>query len=172
VIDEFEELEINSVEVLDRSIKKIESMIRNSYEYRKYISYILDEKEFANPLFDDYDLENVTQELHHIISLYDLVKLAAYDLIVKQEKSDLLSFDIAKEVINLHLDDLIPVCILPKNVHELVHSSQYTIAKEEVHLGKYKIFLKKYKEDFDKDVIKIYQDHGAIGLEEFIKEEK
>jgi len=39
MLNEFEDLKITSIETLEPVIKKIESMIRTSKEYRAYIGY-------------------------------------------------------------------------------------------------------------------------------------
>ena len=141
-------------------IKKIESMVRNSKEYRGYLSYIKEHLSSRNcAFFEDIDfVENeLSIEFHHLITLYDLVTIIASKMILDLKEGEyLLTFDIAKKVIEEHLEDNIPGVMLSRTIHEMVHAGLKTISKnsKEVHLGNYKNLIKNYymlltKKDID-----------------------
>lgn len=143
-------LKITSVDELTQNIKKIESMIRNSKEYRGYLSFIKEHLSIRNcAYFEKVDFveNNLDIQFHHLITLYDLVVLVGGNMLLNLGEDEyLLTFDIAKEVIKEHLEDNIPGVMLSKTVHELVHIGQYVIPpnSKEVHLGNYTNFITKY----------------------------
>lgn len=141
-------------------IKKIESMVRNSKEYRGYLSYIKEHLSIRNcAFFEDIDfVENeLSIEFHHLITLYDLVTIIASKMILDLKEGEyLLTFDIAKKVIEEHLEDNIPGVMLSRTIHEMVHAGLKKVSKDskEVHLGNYKNLIKNYymlltKKDID-----------------------
>lgn len=170
-------LKIKSVDDLTSNlIKKIESMVRNSKEYRGYLAYIKEHLEIKNcAFFEDIDfVENeLTLHFHHLITLYDLVIIVGCKMISELKGDEyLLTFDIAKKVIQEHLDDNIPGAMLSKTIHEMVHAGLKTIPKnsKEVHLGNYKNLINKYHfllTQKDIDTIKNFlPDEEASELEE------
>ena len=146
-------LKIASIDDLTGNlIKKIESMVRNSKEYRGYLSFIKEHLSIRNcAFFEDIDFvdKDLSLEFHHLITLYDLVVIIATKMILDLEDGDfLLTFDIAKAVIKEHLEDNIPGVMLSRTIHEMVHAGLKEIPKDskEVHLGNYLNFISNYHE--------------------------
>ena len=162
IIEDFEIDLINNIEDLTYGqISKVESLIRHSRYYKRYIYYIASNS-FNNitsiDFFKDYcdDSEDITTELHHIITLYDLVVIAAAKLISEKDPDEYISiYTIADEVLEMHFKDLIPTVILAKNVHELVHAASYNIFNEniEIHKGRLEKFKEIYKDFIDEDLL-------------------
>lgn len=153
MVDYLDYLKITSPDDLtDNIVKKIESMIRNSKEYRGYLSFIKEYLSIRNCAFFekiDFVDQELSIEFHHLITLYDLVTIVGCKMISElKEKEFLLTFDIAKEIIMEHLNDNIPGVMLSRTIHEMVHKGIYTIPKtsKEVHLGNYETFIRTYYE--------------------------
>lgn len=137
-------------DLTDNVIRKIESMVRNSKEYRGYLAYIKEYISIRNcAFFEDIDFvdSGLSIEFHHLICLYDIVVIVASQMLYELEDGDyLLTFDIAKQVIKEHLEDRIPGVMLSKTIHEMVHKQLKTIKKDskEVHLGDYLGLIRLY----------------------------
>lgn len=137
-------------DLTDNVIKKIESMVRNSKEYRGYLSFIKEHLSIRNCAFFeqiDFVEKKLSIEFHHLITLYNLVTIVGCKMLTELKENEyLLTFDIAKAVIEEHINDNIPGVMLSETVHELVHSGLYQIPSnsKEVHLGNYEKFIRKY----------------------------
>jgi len=83
----------------------------------------------------------------HIIFLQDLVKIVGAKMLLELKPGDfILAFDIAREVILLHFEDLIPGAILTTTIHQALHAGKYTIKQnsKSVNLGNYKELVRRY----------------------------
>lgn len=146
-------LKISSPDDLTHNvIKKIESMVRNSKEYRGFLAYVKECLSIRNcAFFEDIDFvdNELSLEFHHLITLHDLVILVAAKMILALKDDEyLLTFDIAKKVIEEHLNDNVPGVMLSRTIHEMVHAGLKQIPKDskEVHLGNYKTLITNYYE--------------------------
>ena len=151
---------ITSLDDLINSVKRIESLFRNSREYRNYICSVregLQKKQCA--YFTDKDFNEATLELHHVYSLYDIVLLVGTKKLSELDREDFLTvYDVVNGLIQFHMKDFPIVIMLSKTIHELDHSGQYELPKDspELHLGRYESFIKEYKEYLDaKEVEKL-----------------
>ena len=147
--DYFKNYVIYTPDDLQKKMKKIESMIRGSLEYRGYISYIHEEQEIKTcAYFKNWNCDDITEEFHHIITLYNITFAVGCKLLERLEPDEYLTtFDIAKEVILEHFNNNIPGIYLSKTIHEAYHAGLTQLPKNSnsLNLGNYKDFVKKYK---------------------------
>lgn len=146
---------INSVLDLDEDhIKNIGQMIRNSYEYKKFISdkRINEDQNHCNYLkdFDFKDSKKAKLQLHHVIYLRTLVRIATKYLIDNKQRG-VTTFEISNQVIKWHYQNIIPYIFLSTTIHQLYHDGQYTFELKDVR-GNYKEFLEDYSKYFDAEV--------------------
>jgi len=139
-----------------RYIKKIESMVRSSQEYREFVSYIREELQFNHcSLLNTLTSDNVSVELHHHpFNLFDIVETEINKHIVKGDLFN--TFIISANVMNTHYKNYIGLIPLSKTMHELVHSadsSRITLPKKLVigNFGQYYNENNLYMEDSTKE---------------------
>lgn len=109
---------------LEKFIKSIESLIRKSGVYKGYIKYLKQEIGLNRcMIFSELTDEDVTIEMHHsVFTLFDCVSITLIKFL--KENKQISSFDIAKEVLDDHINNLIPVVMVSKMVHEAVHNGR------------------------------------------------
>lgn len=134
-------------------IKSIERMVRTSREYNIYIESI---RNHIAALDHDSILSNITTadvnlEFHHYpISLYDIIDIIiTHDIAINKKVN---SFEIAKEIMDLHYANEIGVVSLTVTNHELAHTGDIFISTKEV-FGDYKKFMEDYKDGLSSDII-------------------
>lgn len=160
---------------LESHIKSIEFLCRHSDEYHLYLKNVYNEFEYiTSPDFLDLSVNSsdVTIEMHHIITLHDLCNIVGTKLLTNADATTKLTdFDVAREVMSLHMQDLIPVCIISKTYHELIHSGQRQLSPDipMLHLGNYQEFIKEYHEYLTQDDYDKYIACG-VPVEELRKE--
>lgn len=163
--ENFNDLLIRTPADLIENAKRIESLIRCSKEYKAYLAYLHEQYEMNScEHFREKNFDRVTLEFHHhILTLYDLVMIVGGKYLVEHLDDEVYVFDIAREVIRVHLKDQVAGIMLSKTIHELYHSGQYEIAKDAsgLNLGNYREFLKEYREYMTPAEIERYQLHGA-----------
>jgi len=167
MLTEFEDVKINTIETLEPVVKKIESMIRTSKEYRAYLHYTKDDlnMRFSQTWKNIDFIENkISMEVHHLIKLYDIVMMVGTDMVLNLSGTEyLMTWDIAKEVINLHLSDMLPVVCLAVTEHEMAHAGLLDITNDNamVHLGNYNSFIYTYQNYLTSDEYDIYKKYGV-----------
>lgn len=132
-------------------IKSVEKMVRFSPEYKLWVNYIVetlgqDKCEFTNEAKSECSVE----VHHHPICLYTVVK-AVIDNYIKQHK-EFCTFDIARDVIELHFQNKIGYVVMISSLHEKYHNGFMQIPIEFVN-GDYKHILTNYeldKEEYDR----------------------
>lgn len=148
----------------DKDIKKyysdIEKRVRQSFEYRRYISYLRENFDMTKcSIYENVsnaDSFNVKIHIHHEpITLFDIV-VTIYNK-RKFFHEDLSVFMVAKEVMYVHYCLIVGLIPLAETVHELVHNQYLFIPTTKV-FGHYRGFIEQYN-DFLPD-----------GLEETLKE--
>ena len=134
----------------DKQIKKIEKIIRSSYEYREYINYLKDEIDMNEcSFFKNLKRDDIRIEIHHApFTLYDITSIVFFYL--QSNKLEATPFDVAEMVMKLHYEGLVGLIPLSLTVHELVHTGDVFIPIDLVH-GNIKEFVKKYKEYMSED---------------------
>jgi hypothetical protein len=133
-------------------IKSIEKTIRISKEYKKYVELL---RTNVSALNLDNILTNITNadtelEFHHYpVTLFDIVDIVCINKFMNKE--NFTSFQIAKEVMSLHYENLIGLVPLTKTNHELAHEGSLFISKKQI-FGDYDSFLEKYDKSVSTDI--------------------
>lgn len=130
----------------DRFVAACELYIRNSLEYKAYISYLKNEVGLNHDAFNSDITDNMAcLEMHHgpIFTLYDYVKIIidySFDkgLFVN-------TFLVAKRVMEEHACNRVQVVMLTKNNHALVHAGKLKVDFRQCH-GSIKDFITIYKD--------------------------
>lgn len=144
--DDYEKLDYPFIEVSeanDKLIKKIEKIVRNSIEYREYINFLKDELDmnFCS-FFQGLDYNNVTIEMHHVITLYDITSIVLNKKLTNE--FNITPFDVAEEVMKLHYENKIALMPLSETIHELYHTGDIFIPIT-YSFGDYESFYNEYK---------------------------
>ena len=132
-------------------IKRIESIVRSSMEYRDYIQYLKDYMDMRQcaffPNINNQGGENkrIKIEIHHEpFTLYDLVSVVL-------DKQIALGYPInelyiAEEVMKLHYDNMVGLVPLSKTIHQIITRSNKIFVPLTMVYGDYKKFLVDYEE--------------------------
>ena len=132
-------------------IKRIESIVRSSMEYRDYIQYLKDYMDMRQcaffPNINNQGGENkrIKIEIHHEpFTLYDLVSVVL-------DKQIALGYPInelyiAEEVMKLHYDNMVGLVPLSKTIHQIITRSNKIFVPLPMVYGDYKKFLVDYEE--------------------------
>lgn len=119
-------------------IKKVESIIRRSMEYKKYTNIILKQELditrcVAIPGIDLNDIKAYgLLEFHHYpLTLFDIVSIELNKLVMEGERY-ISPYLLADTVVRLHYKNLVGLVPLSITVHELVHGGQYFINRKYV----------------------------------------
>lgn len=170
MIEDFSYLQITLLNYKEY-IKYIESLCRKSKEYKAWVAFIYDSNTFVtSPDYSDIvlnDNDDFTSEVHHtVFTLYDIVEAVTIKLL--EDKDYVTSWDVSKEVMNLHLADKICCAILSKSYHEAVHLGlrKIDINTPGLHLGNSEEFVKEYKDYLMEDKISEYEKLSGITYEE------
>lgn len=128
-------------------IKRIEKIIRQSYEYRNYIGILKSELNLTKCTFlpgIDINAVRVGIEFHHYpFTLYDLVAIEIEKDIMEHRKF-IDPFEIADRVMINHYKNLIGLVPLSATVHELVHAGKKFVNKKYVY-GNYLKYIDNYE---------------------------
>lgn len=142
-------------ELSEKRIKKLESMIRSSFEYKNYITYIKEELDITTcALMEGLNVKelSVSLELHHTpFTLYDIVEIITRKLFDDAKVGEKISnFDIAKQVMKEHYMGTIGLVPLSKTMHEAVHNNAVVVPVNKIY-GDFRKFIQKYHEFIDID---------------------
>ena len=154
--------------LVKRFVKSVEKLVRTSKEYNTYIEGLR-----TNVLALNHDsvLGNITTadvdlEFHHYpFSLYDIVEVVMLNNLINNVK--FTSFSIAKEVMEQHNRHIIGLVPLTKTMHELAHSGNIFIKKNQI-FGDYRTFMKDYSQGISVDLLnkvtqmEKYSNEGAV----------
>ena len=131
-------------------VKIIERLVRQSYEYRKYISFLKSELNITQcsflPQIDINEIKGVGVEFHHYpLTLYDIVAIILNHKIAMglTDQVGISPFLIAHEVVECHFNNIVGLVPLSKTVHELAHNGEIFIPLTMV-FGNVREFLNKY----------------------------
>jgi len=124
--------EIISEEALNRIIKNVERLFRQSREYKEYIGIL---KNSINLHYCSF-LKNVSDtdveiEFHHYpFSLYEIIEiLINKHIITKNPFSTLL---LCSELLSLHYDNKIGLVPVSTTIHQLIHSNKLFVNLDQV----------------------------------------
>jgi hypothetical protein len=144
---------------LMKYIKGIESLVRHSLEYKRYIRYLKDTQDLTNCAFfkkiNIKDLEKTGIEFHHYpFNLYEIVYT------VVNEQSNFLcdpvnTFMVCNEVMKLHYENKVGLVPLSKTLHQLAHNGEIFINFDSV-FGDFKIFIEEYEDFINPDLLEAY----------------
>lgn len=155
---DFEDFKFHDVKDASPYIRKIESLWRQSPQYKAYIAAVFDSKPFLSALGLENeniaDEDGMTIELHHCIGLYELTVIS----IEKLSESGMPYFtmwDVLKELEHMHLKDMLPTCLLTKTAHEAYHAGLWKYDKDEpgLNLGDYDSLISEYGKYLGRDSI-------------------
>ena len=129
---------------MNKYIKRIEKMVRSSYEYRDYIKFLKDEIDMNKcAFFPNLSREDVSLEIHHApFTLYDITAIVLNETRINDINAT--TFDVANKVMKLHYEGMVGLIPLSLTVHQLVHNGDVFIPLDYVH-GDIKGFYNKYK---------------------------
>lgn len=140
-------------------VKKVESIVRSSQEYKDFISYL---KENIDMTYCSY-FNNITTKgskkvsihIHHEpFTLYDITLIVYQKW--KDEDKPLSHLAIAEEVMKLHYQGYVGLIPLSATVHDLVHSGKIFIPLQNVY-GKYSKFVEEYGNYIPDDIMDILE---------------
>jgi hypothetical protein len=141
-------------------IKKIERMVRTSYEYKNYIKYLKEEIDMNQcSFFNKLTRDMISIEIHHApLTLFEIVSIV-FGKHLKQSGADGIDiFSIADEVTRIHYEGLVGLIPLSLTVHQLVHRGDIFIPVDKVY-GNFQMFYDTYKKYFSEDQEKLLKSH-------------
>jgi len=136
---------ITNYSLFDKIIKSTERMIRGSREYSLYLSYLNEINVLGNCSYLSLVKTDESVDIechHHPLTLYEITAIKLTQLIMT--KIPISTFLLAREVMNLHLQNMVGLVGLSKTIHELYHSSLFPIDDKRI-FGNYKEFIIQYK---------------------------
>jgi hypothetical protein len=123
-------------------IKNCELLVRRSNEYSSWRNYIIEILGLNTCHITEEHVSEVTVEVHHHIpSLFSVVSGVINRKINSHES--FCSFEIAKDVIQLHFENRIGYTVLIKSMHEKFHNGCLDIPINLIH-GNYDYFIQNY----------------------------
>ena len=163
-IDDYETISmsyIESIDVNDKLIKKIERIVRTSYEYNQYREFLRDELDSCS-FFNNLDYDDVSVELHHVITLYEVTDIVLRTQLT--ENINVIPLDVAEEVMRLHYECILPLAPLSKTIHDLLHEGLVFLPIQ-CSFGDYKEFYNRYKKYFTTDQINMLKNYIKMSNE-------
>ena len=152
---ETEDYDLNNPKHFKLYINDIKNIIRHSFEYQSYMSYLRQYADMNRCTFfknvTNIDTFKIKIEIHHEpLTLFDIImtvfaKRSAF-------REDLSPFMIAKEVMYLHYKLYVGLIPLSETVHELVHN-QYIFVPTYAVFGQYKKFIEMYKQYMEPELL-------------------
>ena len=154
-------------------IKDVESLIRKSKEYSRYIAYLKNEIGLRScALFHNIDDSVAPIEMHHgpIFTLYDIVEIQIAHMFVNGEAIN--SMSVANNVLKDHFDNIIQVTMLCEMAHKGVHSFAKTkdskfFLSADGSFGDFRKFVEKCKDSLTvqhvakiKNYFKLYNEYS------------
>lgn len=130
-----------------KNIKRIESVVRGSLEYREYIKYLVNHMNMDKchflPKVKKQDGRRISVEIHHEpFTLYDITQIVFEKH--EREGRDINHFLIAEEVMKLHYMNQVGLIPLSATVHQLVHDGKIFIPVQDVYGKGFIDFINEY----------------------------
>ena len=147
---------LNSDKDKAKFIKRVESLIRSSMEYRDYISFL---KEYVNMTHCAFfnNIENaqgnhVRIEIHHEpLTLFDIVHAVLNKHM--EEGIPVNDLFIADEVMLLHYKNQVGLIPLSKSVHQIIHHGTDLVIPLNMVYGNYTEFVDEYSDYLDPSIV-------------------
>lgn len=155
-----DDMEYNVVLNTDRDkvkfIKRVESMIRSSMEYRDYINFLKDYVNMKHCAFfnniESSQGSRVRIEIHHEpLTLFDIVQTVLNKYL--EEGIPIDDLFIADEVMALHYKNQVGLIPLSKSVHQIIHHGNDLIIPLNLVYGEYRQFIDEYNDYLDDAII-------------------
>jgi len=126
-------------------IKYVEGTARKSLELKLYLDFLRENTDMqACKILNGVDSESARIELHHYpFTLFDIARIIVDKAIAN--KSDVSSFKIIEEIVEVHYKGLVGLVPLSETVHELVHAGKLTVSLASV-TGNWQEFVRQYAE--------------------------
>lgn len=145
----------------EKYIKDLERIVRNSFEYRRFISYLRENMDMSECAImenvsnkDDY---HIKIEIHHSpFTLYDICTTVLNKRIALGLPTDIEL--VALEVTALHYYLFVGLIPLSETVHQLVHS-QYLFVPVTNVLGNYQAFVDNYHDYIAPELLETYEEN-------------
>lgn len=165
-LDEIPEYDIEDYDLMDEKdrekyIKDLERIVRNSFEYRRFISYLrenMDMNECA--ILENVNNKNdyhVKIEIHHSpFTLYDICTTVLNKRLALGLPTNIEL--VALEVTALHYHLFVGLIPLSETVHQLVHS-QYLFVPVNNVLGNYQAFVDNYHDYIAPELLETYEEN-------------
>ena len=147
---------IESIDEVDnKTINYIERMIRGSYEYKQYISYLRNELDINScSILENIDAKDldVSLEMHHYpFTLFDIVTIVLNKMlsikkasIFNNDVNTIYMFDLMEEVMRIHYQGLVGLVPVSTSAHEMAHSGAISIPFDKVY-GNTQKFVLRYR---------------------------
>lgn len=153
---DYESTYVSSKNISEKVIKKIESIVRGSNEYKDWVAYLKNELDMKKcPILPKLqaDKYGVGIEIHHYpLTLYDITEAIARKMLNQPASLDSDKdapenkesiFKIASAVMEEHYKSNVGVVPLTTTLHEMCHSRMYVLGIDEAS-GNHEEFIKKY----------------------------
>lgn len=146
-----------------RFVKACERMIRTSPEYKEWSNYLKEVlQKYTCAITKEVNFETSVEIHHHPYTLYDIVT-AIINRFVASNK-EFCSFDIVREVLELHYEDKIGYIPLISSIHEKYHNGYLQIPMGLVS-GKWTEFRNEYSSFIDDESLKEISNRTSINFE-------
>ena len=143
----------------NRFIKNCKALIRSSWEYSVWTRYIKSIKNLCQ--FTRESAYALTVDIHHHpFSLENIVRIVCDRQFTVNGRAT--SFDVAKEVMELHYRNKVGYVLMIKSLHEKFHNGYLSIPIELVS-GDWKYLEENYP--IQDDIAKVVEKYKAITLE-------
>ena len=138
-------------------VKAVETLVRTSKYYSRYISYIKSEvglnfcQVLSNIKQDDEETD-INIEMHHgpILTLFDYICILVDWSLYNNKK--ITTFSIANKMLEEHFANRVQIVMLSKTVHEEVHENNVFLNTKHA-FGDLNAFLVKYKDGLSQEQI-------------------
>lgn len=160
----YSKIKPNNMEFLDDDkskisyVKKVERMVRSSYEYKELISFLKEEIDMNSCTFlPNLTREDISIEIHHApFTLFDITSILLNHF--QNSYTEFSPFDLAEKVIECHYNLEVGLIPLSKTVHELVHNGKIFIPIDNV-FGNIEEFVDKYSDGINENLWNIYNEN-------------
>ena len=137
---------------VNKFIKTVEKLIRTSREYKTYIEELRTNVFALNhdSIMSNISTADVDLEFHHYpLTLFEIVEVCMLQHISDVEQ--FTSFSLAKEIMEEHFKHHIGLVPLSHTTHELAHSGNLVLSKQQI-FGNYEQFISKHPKGVSHDI--------------------
>ena len=145
---------------MDRFVKKVKSIIRNTPEYKYWVEYVKHTLNYNYCILSKESLNEVTLDVHHHpVTLETMVQAT---IISKMNKGQsFCSIEIAEEVLKLHFENKVGYCVLLASLHEKYHNGYLKISIDDIQ-GNWRLFIQEFKDFITKNELDFITELASI----------